>query len=226
MLLSKLIKPSPGYVLIRVDSDDHLDTSVGIEVPRFWIEEQEYEKPTTGLVVGVCGSLPYHGHNLSVDDPSVQRKSMQFDVPIEVAVGDTVLFEWQALQAEWAWVSDDLLLVRYDQLIMRTGVIPYPLNGRVLLEMDDKLQNGPLVENTWNLGVEMTTAVAVLAGCLVNSYLYWPNESDKEMDFNGKRVILSRNAAIRSQMDEYKTYGEKYPWYYCSRRDILGYFSV
>lgn len=227
-----MLSPINGFVLIDLDKDDHFDTGSGIEVPRFEVQETHYEKATTGLVVAVCNSLPYHGHQIAAMDPAdvgyLMRKSVLFDVPIEVKVGDRVLFEWQALENEFAWVAERLLLVRYDQLITTIGVHPYPLNGRVLLEMDDKWQNGPLLEDGWNLGVEMNCAVVVANGCEVRDYLYFPGEKDCGIDFVGKRVLLSRQSAVRSQIDEYKTNGssKKYPWYYCSRRDILGYVSV
>lgn len=63
--------------------------------------------------------------------------SMQGDVPIEVKVGDTVIFDWRKAlpDTERAYhISDELLIVNYSDLIARvdtTGL--YPLNGLVFV---------------------------------------------------------------------------------------------
>lgn len=158
-----LVKPDD-----RFDTFQFAGRETGILVSNYKIDQSgerhstEMEHVTvTGIVFAVCESLDYRAREIwHIQDNASMRRgalvrvpeaqklidehrrySVQFDVDIEVEVGDRVFFDYfahMAAAAEGLWVDTEqgkMMLIKYDLLILAEcfGEI-IPLNGNVIIE--------------------------------------------------------------------------------------------
>lgn len=211
-MLGPIFKANENYVIIKLDDDVLADPNNGLEIPRFLEEEKSLVIPVTGTIVSACSKVFF--------DRSAGRACAQFNVPVEVSPGDHVLFEWLALEKHDLFIDESTLVVRYDQLILRTKDL-YPLNGYVLLDMhDENIVGADYGRSLFNCNMDVATVIN--QGCLVADYLYWPDEKDELLDLKQKVVLLSRNSATRAELPEITTVKNGRPYFYTSQRNILG----
>ncbi len=227
-----MIKPATNYVLVEPLGYQPLDQRAGLVVHE---EDNAHRlQAQVGIVRSVCDRLQYDGDELHgyMDgrrlSDSEQRysgymtsKTVYYDVPIEVKDGDMVLYRWKA-NTEEAMRVDDMLLIRYDNLVARVDgldKVPYPLNGLLLLRMekenvDDVLQH--------QARMRQGMARVIAEGCLVRSYLLFPGEVDERLALLGREVVFDRRLAVRIEHDDhaYLTYDSEYPYYGIRRHAI------
>lgn len=191
----------PNYILIEPHAHHVAGASHGMEIPDFANEQMNFS--VTGTVVQVCNRLEYYGREIKrlkskairtiTDQRRVQdylAASLLFDVPMEIKVGDMVVYPYIYRTNEEMFDEerfDGKLVLRYDALTARVddGVL-YPLNGALLgrkIRSDQGLQQ--LRREYWDGLMEVTHE-----GCLVKDYQEY-GYPDKEGLLKGKRVFVT-----------------------------------
>ena len=150
------------------------------------------------------------------------RKSCEFDVPVEVKPGDICIMRHLGN-------LDDAIhgYIEYDKLVARVdlGGRIYPLNGRLLLRMDEDQSGIVDLKNKQRHALRMTSGVVVAQGCKVGGFLMWPKFEDHDIDLVGKRVFFRRFSAVRIENDTHGMldYDTPFPYYRIDKPLILAY---
>lgn len=196
----------PNYVIIQPHANHTAGASHGVEMPDF--VNEHFNFAVTGTVVQVCEKIHYFGRELRtikgkhirsvIDQRLVQdylAMSQQFDVPVEIEAGDTVVFPY-------LWRVDDamfdeerfggFMVLRYDQLTAKVvdGKL-YPLNGAVLgrkVKSDQGVMQ--LQREYWDGRMDVTHE-----GCLVSDYMDY-GYPDQEGSLVGKQVFVNPRMPI------------------------------
>lgn len=221
--------PATNYVLIEPFGYNPVDKDTGMVVHA---DEEHLLQARIGKVIAVCDRLQYDGEEmhpysdgrrLSFHEQNyagyINSKSVYYDVPIEVEAGDTVIYRWMQNTNTTLHVEGKML-VRYDQLVVKKlddGF--YPLNGLVLIRMENKLSDDPFLDK---VQMRRSAAKVVAEGCLVKSYLSFPGEVDQPEQLMGKTVIFDHRMAVRIEYDNFRlfNYDSEYPYYMIHRKDI------
>lgn len=138
--------------------------------------------PVTGEAISVSGRF-----DKSMPLSYVNNVGMEYDVPIEIKEGDTVLFLVRARQDREFGPPKvgDVIFVRYSDIIARVDNNDlYPLNGALLatpVDLDPKTQRNGLL---WNITKK---------GCLVKNYMSFPEDGPDE-------EVLSDLVLVRNDM--------------------------
>lgn len=229
------MKLNANYVLVRRMGDPASMEGLGL---RLIAEEDHFYQSCFGEIIAVCDELRYFGYDIGELSAKPKgnnlkmmtrlgRHSLQFDVPMEVEVGDKVVFSHLVNISPERQVSDSEVLVRYDELLLKWagGEDVYPLNGHLLLQLDNQVDMaGPL-----RLGSERsrTEGLVVAQGALVRHYLDWPKERGDypTPDIVGKMAICMPDFAVRIEDDFMRVlpkWGDN-PLYYIHRKFVLFY---
>ncbi len=190
-----------NYVLIQPHANHTAGATHGMEIPDFATEHMNFA--VTGTVLQVCDKIHYFGRKLRAiknkhirnvtDQRLVQdylAMSQQFDVPVEIKEGDTVVFPY-------LWRVDDAMfdeerfhgnmVLRYDQLTAKVvNRKLYPLNGAVLgrkIKSDQGVMQ--LQREYWDGRMEVTHE-----GCLVRDYMDY-GYPDEAGSLVGKQVFVN-----------------------------------
>lgn len=225
--------PANNYVIIEPLGYNPVDKAANVVVNA--IDEKHLLQSRVGKVLAVCDRLQYDGaethtyldgRDLSFHEQNyvayLNQKSVYYDVPIEVKAGDTVLYRWLANTNTTLHVNG-LIVLRYDDLVATVDEGEfYPLNGLVLMCMEKGLVGD---EFAGKIGVKRSVATVVAEGCLVNSYLAFPDEKDQAVDLMGRQVIFDHRMAVRVEHDNHRyfDYDSEYPYYMIRRKDIHAY---
>lgn len=221
----------PNYVLIQPHANHTAGASHGMEMPDFVNEHMNFA--ITGTVMAVCSHIHYFGRELrgiknktvrSLTDQMLVKDyiamSMQFDVPVEIEAGDTVVFPY-LWRVDDAMFDDERhmgnLLLRYDQLTAKVvnGAL-YPLNGALLgrkIASDQGVMQ--LQREYWDGRIDVTHE-----GCLVQDYQDY-GYPDQEGSLVGKQVFVNPRMPISIEVpSQLRLFNEEL--YQFHRRHIVG----
>lgn len=212
-----------SYVLIK----PYLDTSIELAGKKFEIDttyEIEKHAPTEGEVMAVPDRLVFN--------MEPRKRSVDFDVDMELKVGDKVYFHYLTRDnciRDGRVVYDDddnpMYMVEYDQIftaVREDDIVP--INGWNLVE----LLEGDIVKSDVleipdalkNKGSVKFAKVAHMASP-VRRYKRFPQESDCDTISEGDVVAYSKNSDIPVQYAYYNTLGKKKKFRRMQRRDIF-----
>lgn len=139
--MEKVGRPLHSNVLLRLHGDISEEAIAGVSI-------QDYHSPWNCMSVEATVEAISDGFVFMGPEMERMRKSwgpdvrsvadlcsLRYDVPIEVKVGDTVIFDWRMAldDADKAYrIAHDLLVVSYSDLIARVDAGSlHPLNGLV-----------------------------------------------------------------------------------------------
>lgn len=202
----------------------NLETIAGLSVQDF--VDPHNHLPVTGEVVAVCGPLTYFpqmpsGGFWSDDEVAIEQErsmlTVERDGPVEVSVGDTVLFAYfynvQAEQFDYEDYADGLLLIQYNDLLARIddGGL-YPLNGGVFIEPKRKE------------GKHFVSGVVVSEGCknfAVRGIDGPPHDGWPPLV--GREVFFEPGLAVKIEAELHAKHGNHLPLYHINREWIIAY---
>lgn len=145
----KMLKPGLGRVMIKPDGDIS-ELFGGFKVNNF--VERYNSQAISGVVVSIADDIPYYGRHSELRrsggyselQRDIQEEiSLTVDVPVEIKVGDRVLFNYlfnvEDRRDPWI-VVDSMFVIPYSQLWAKEGKNGLiPLNGWVfVVECDDE----------------------------------------------------------------------------------------
>lgn len=226
------MQPNTNLILVR---PDHKQGDAGIVVAEF--AETHRLLSIVGTVEAVCQGLWYGGYELlrlgknpagkAMDRAQeIMQRSLLFDVPLEVVVGDRVVFPYMVHVSEDTLWYDGAALVRYDQLVARIdGPALYPLNGAVLVERYDAHENGPLLTP---LAILPGEGKVVYEGALVKNYLFQPDRGgDFDIPLVGRTILFRSKDAVRIEHDAHRVLDQerRYPLYHLHRYAINAWYD-
>lgn len=209
-----------NMVCVRPD-EDILSDNTGLVRRDF--AEKHLLKAVTGTVIGVCDRLFFAERRPGIR-PEAAQLSMEVDVPIEIKVGDRVVFNYIAAVDEDMQVNGDYI-ISYDQIYARiepgNAEFPlYPLNGYLLVDpfTDEDEVGGVMVRKEdvakWNFGR------VVAEGCMVARYRDG-HHPDVMTDMVGQVVAYPSKRAVRIEGDDTKQFGAgRWSLYRLHRRHI------
>lgn len=193
----------PNYVLVLPDADVDAD-STGMQ--HFDVSERHLNKAVSGTIIACCTDLYFCD---DVDGtPEQHQESLEWDVPLEVKVGDRVLFRYLAAIDEEGQTPFGYL-VRYDSLYARVdpGGL-YPLNGFLLLKVDrDDRSVAGLEGHPSYYGAAQVMGSVMAEGALVRAYQLDAWHPDVHFDYLNKIVLYKKNRAVRLEVDERAQHG-------------------
>ena len=217
-----------NYVYIKPDPTDEIVLPTGEKLFLATNFEETAHAPSTGTVLCVPEKLRFDRENGTA--------SMNFEVDIELEVGDKVVFHY--LTQENAKLDgremEEGFLVRYDQLylaIRKDQVIC--LNGYIIVEPESALIKTKLfLPDQATLRKAKQTGVVRYAGAPVRNYLHPTHFSSRNEPIYppgdepvavGDRICFSHYDAVPLQQDSY-IHGvlSKSILYKMQHRDVLG----
>lgn len=214
-----------------VTSDRH----TGVIVQEF--VDQHMVRPLLIRILEAPDRLYYGGHDAKAATHGIHRsksptasamanayirKSCEFDVPVEVKPGDICIMR------HLGNLGDAIPgYIEYDKLVARLdpGGRLYPLNGRLLLRMDEDQSGIVDLKHKQRHALRMTSGVVVAQGCKVGGYLMWPRFEDNDFDWMGNRLFFRRLSAVRIENDVHGMldYDTPFPYYRIDKPLILAY---
>jgi len=218
---------SNGLVLVKPDIVDATVHGIGLHA----FADAHHYSALTGEVVAVGKGNVFYGREIDAmefqskySDAVSQRASLlssfssRYDVPIEVEVGDKVIFDWKYALKE-APRLNEFLLVRYDDLYVRVRDM-YPLNGILLVDFQE-MKHGEIFDPS-KLGRDMTCGEVVAEGCPVKGYLHSDAKPDTLSGLVGKTAYFKKYDAIPIEDSLVFSLGER-PLARLHRKDVAVY---
>jgi co-chaperonin GroES (HSP10) len=209
-----------NFVIIEPDEDNYSVNGLMIDTD----ERKYYHASVSGTVVAVPEKLIYYGreaqdirHKGRIRSRTDQIKlghynqyGTSFDVPVEVKVGDKVMFKHMSIAG-----SDFMgtkIPVLYDMLILRySDNEVYPLNGYILVEPIEREIIGETVE------MKGYGTIAHL-GCKVGHYKDYPRFKDGDVNV-GDFIMFHRSYSIQVETELHRKLDKRY--FYLHRRNVL-----
>ena len=200
-----------------------------------------------GEVVAVPEHLYFHRNHKaeSYGQQMFMRMSLPWDTRIEVVPGDIVCFEYMVtLQPEE--MVDGMYLIPYNELLARkipnqwmslqdtmdmykkTGILIastmpgyclYPLNGYLLIQVDDDKNEVAGIKLAIEDNPSMTMGRVVAEGRPNDAYML-PDGKETTESFVGKTVCYKKHRATRMEVEEYSSLDTKWSLYYTHRKNI------
>lgn len=192
-----------------------------------------------GEVVSVPQELYFHRNSKaeSYGQQMFMRMSLPWDTRIEIVPGDIVCFEYMVtLQPEE--MVDGCYLIRYDELIAKqikrrkvidideyasrvedAGYVLYPLNGYLLIEVGDDVNEVSGIKKSVEHNPSMTMGKVIAEGRPNDAYML-PDGRETTESFVGKVVCYKKAKATRMEVEEYAREGRKWSLYYTHRKNI------
>lgn len=235
MAMIPCVETQANWVRYEHVGDVTTDRHTGVIVQEF--VDQHMVRPLLIRILEAPDKLYYGGHEaqkwtytfkkvksntVSAMANAYIRKSCEFDVPVEVKPGDICIMRHlgNLNDAIHGYIEYDKLVARLDP-----GGRLYPLNGRLLLRMDEDTSGIVNFKNRQRHHLRMTSGVVVAQGCKVSGYLMWPRFEDADFDWIGKRLFFRQFAAVRIENDVHGMldYDTPFPYYRIDKPLILGY---
>jgi len=233
------LKIHANLVLIHVAGGQFIDKVRGIFIDTSWKPEAHHR--IIGVVESVPEKLLFYKKEIdaikkefsgTINAPQdrireiqeMTARSMEFDVPIEIEKGDTVFFRYNVYahaREEGRVFEQDkntYILIPYDQLFIAIrGEKIIPLNGLVLIE--------PIMEKKSEIIITLEkedSQIGKIAhlGCLVKSYLQFPEETDEDFFEVGDYVVFRKAQRVPLEFSIHRNLDKKY--YKMNRWCILG----
>jgi hypothetical protein len=224
------------YVEVAPVGDVSFDKDTGVLVNDF--VDVHILRSLLVRVVSIPGRLPYYRHEVeavgSMYKKSKSRfvsewsqrmthRSCEYDVPVEVSVGDLVLMQHLPNLEQ----PEGVRYVRYDQLVARLMKLSgglYPLNGHLLLRMPEDEKG--YIDPKYKWRNSLTRGEVIAQGCAVRGYKRWPGFRDKVSEnWVGRTVYFRPYSAVRIENDTHRTmdYSSPWPYYRISKPQILSW---
>lgn len=219
--------PHAGHVLVRPHKNN-TDTKTVSVSDDF---RPQFNFSVTGEVVSVLEQGDFFCEQTYPEDDVItaieksQRRAMSitFDVPIEIKVGDMVVFPYfyhiKSVTASEEHAVDGCFLIPYQELIARVDADKvYPLGGRVIgLELQPEV--GIVKLRRPRIGQQFEI---ISEGCRVRRYADYGYPDKRMGKLVGKKVSVFPGMAVAPEADLHKKLGDR-KLYFFHRRDILGY---
>lgn len=209
-----------NFVIIRPDEDNHTVNGIMLDTD----ERKYFHASVSGTVVAVPEKLIYYGRQAH----KIRRKGRirsrtdqiklghynqygtSFDVPVEVKVGDKVMFKHMSIHG--SDFSGENIPVLYDMLILKyDDETVYPLNGYILVE--------PVRMDYMGEEVEMKGYGTVAhVGCKVAHYKDYPKCKDGDVNV-GDFIMFHRTYSIQVETELHQKLDKRY--FYLHRRNVL-----
>lgn len=192
-----------------------------------------------GEVVAVPKELYFHRtpKRESYGQQMFMRMSLPWDTRIEVVPGDIVCFEYMVtLQPEE--MVDGMYLIPYNELLAKqikrrnvidvseyasrvesAGYVLYPLNGYLLIQVDNDVNEVAGIKLAIEDNPNMTMGYVVAEGRPNNEYML-PDGRETTESFVGKTVCYKKHRATRMEVEEYAELNTKWSLYYTHRKNI------
>lgn len=217
-----------NYILILVDGEYTKLSSLELKT---FVKSHDHVR-ATGVVMAIPDKIQYIGDKLKFNpDASFEEQenysrlnemaiaSQEVDVPLEVKVGDRVMFRHIHLLVDEEhndFVEIDgvnYLLIPYSSLIARVDDL-YPLNGYVFIEMpgiDDYLRGRVK---------SLSKGIVRASGCIGKHYKFYPDYVDGPIPV-GSEVAFLFNQAITLENSLHVTTNSEFPLVRIHRPEIL-----
>lgn len=236
-----MIRIPSNYIAVLID--DHFNSHNGMVINDVFEPAKHWS--VRGRIISVCNRLEYHGGQVaklnrkgvqnSVLVRTVQQlvdRSVEFDTPLEVMVGDDVIFHYMS---HLACVEDGLffdskegrvLLIKYDLLYMAIrSSQQILLNGFIMVEPIEKSKDIILgmmevyTPETEEIGVGIVRQL----GSHNKDYLHL-NITDNLNVSLGDKVFFRHTLGLGIEHKYHQTIkAEGIPFYRMQRKDILAY---
>jgi co-chaperonin GroES (HSP10) len=223
-----MTQPNTNYVLIKpTRKSDELFLKSGVKLFIDDSIDPEKHAPTSGVVVSVPEKLFY---SRKVDS----RSSTAYNVPMELEVGDTVLFHYLSTENAkkdgrfYKEGDDEFYIIRYDDIHCRIREEEVmPVNGWVIVETrkEQVLKSDTIIipDHIKNKVSEIVGKVKYI-GSVVKEYYNDPENYDDDSIQEGDNVLFPDYDAILLEYSLHSVLGAG-KYYRMHRRDILGVFT-
>jgi len=213
---------------VLVDFDDNIEGIDGLIVAN--TEDKQYNFSVKGTVVAIPEGFLFYGHQVLVYDKpyssqelrelrELNAMSLQYDTPMELSVGDRVLFSYTA-HFEKETKQD---FIDYDRIIAKLDPIQ-PINGFLLVEMKEN----PTFEDVGGFFKynkdknDYGVGVVKYAATPLKGYLGFPGVRDDERIIEETVVFFEKTSAVRSEMDVHNSLTEQQSSLFrLHRKDVL-----
>jgi co-chaperonin GroES (HSP10) len=192
-----------------------------------------------GEVVAIPEHLYFHRNRKaeSYGQQMFMRMSLPWDTRLEVVPGDIICFEYMVtLQPEE--MVDGMYLIPYNELLAKrikrrkvieideyasrvedAGHVLYPLNGYLLIQVDDDKNEVAGIKLAIEDNPSMTMGLVVAEGRPNDAYML-PDGKETTESFVGKTVCYKKHKATRMEVEEYSSLDTKWSLYYTHRKNI------
>jgi co-chaperonin GroES (HSP10) len=232
------MKALNNNVVIQFDNDHEKIGSLFVPFDQLKYTEtrnRDSHISITGTVLAVPDELHYYGERIhelwlkgnknrseseDIELSYLQQHTTEYDVPMELQVGDRVWFKWTAKALNQ---FSECGIIKYDNIVIaKRGDKIIPLNGCVIVEPVKKStlsQTGLLLN--YRREEEMNKSVVVQCGKLVKGYRSNPFEYDSNEIFSGQTIYhdITTGYPIENEMFAELPKSWRYLW----RKDILTY---
>lgn len=200
-----------------------------------------------GEVVAIPEHLYFHRNRKaeSYGQQMFMRMSLPWDTRMEVVPGDIVCFEYMVTLRPEEMV-DGMYLIPYNELLAKKvagvrisvseildtyarlgvlfthsdqGYVLYPLNGYLLIQVDDDKNEVAGIKLAIEDNPSMTMGRVVAEGRPNDQYML-PDGKETTESFVGKTVCYKKHKATRMEVEEYSSLDTKWSLYYTHRKNI------
>lgn len=177
--------------------------------------EEQGHAPTYGTVIQAPEALRFSR------DASVE--SVQFDVPMEIQVGDKVIFHFNSLgiAQEQGRVFEEGFMVRYDSLFVAIrGEQVIPLNGNIIVEPESAVIRSNLFIPAIAKKKAKQVGRVLYTGSEVKDYRFDVDAFDVPVEVNDRVLFIHYNAVPLQHFPELHGKLKKTILYRMQRKDI------